>query len=324
MCTAIDYKNNGAYFGRNLDLEYHYNETITVTPRNFDYKFKAPLKSEEKFAVIGMATVVDKYPLYYDAMNEKGLAMAGLNFPGNSFYNEKSSELLNVSPFELIPFILTQCADTESAVKLLQRINIEDRKFSDKYPLTPLHWMIADKQSSITVEPLKDGIKIYKNDIGVLTNNPPFDFHVNNLCNYMHLSPKAAENNFDVQLTPYSKGLGAFGLPGDGSSASRFVRAAFFKQNAVCDGSKHSEINQFFHIMGTVKQLNGAVDVGNGQYHITIYTSCCDLNEGIYYYKTYENSCVNGVDMFSENLDETEIISYPILIEESFNIQNRK
>lgn len=324
MCTAIHFKNNGSYFGRNLDLEYHYNEAVTVTPRKFDFKFKSPALSKTKYAIIGMATESRGYPLYYDAMNEKGLSMAGLNFPGNAVYLPENPMLNNVSPFEFIPFILTQCANVSEAMMLLKNISLCDRQFSAEYPLTPLHWMICDKTRSITVESVADGFKVYENVVGVLTNNPPFEFHLHNLCNYMHLSPSTPSDLLNISLKPYSKGLGAFGLPGDGSSASRFVRAAYFKSTSQCNGSKQSEINQFFHLLTSVEQPMGAVLSDDGRCHYTVYSSCCDLNEGIYYYTTYENRAINGVDMFSESLDGTEIISYSILGEPVFNIRNGK
>lgn len=324
MCTAIHFTPHGKYFGRNLDLEYHYNEEVTVTPRGFDFKFKAPVRYSSRYAIIGMATSVDGYPLYYDAANEKGLSMAGLNFPGNAVYNPECQGFYNIAPFEFIPFILSQCADMTEAMDLLGKINLIDRNFNQKYPLTPLHWMIADRHRSVTVEPLKDGLKIYENKIGVLTNNPPFEFHLQNLCNYSHLSNSTPSNHFATPLTPYSKGLGAFGLPGDGSSLSRFVRAAFHKSNAVCEHAKEAEVNQFFHILGVVEQPRGAVRCDDGTYHITVYSSCCDLETGVYYYTTYENRKITGVDLFAENLDGTEIISYSIISKRPIEIINSK
>ena len=324
MCTAIHLIKNGHYFGRNLDLEYHYNEAITVTPRNFDFKFKAPFLNNERYAIIGMVTTVDGYPLYYDAANEMGLSIAGLNFPNNAFYNKSKPDALNVSPFELIPYLLSQCANINEALKSLEGINLENRNFNEKYPLTPLHWMLADKERSIVIEPLKEGLKIYENPIGVLTNNPPFEFHLSNLQNYTNLTNVAPKNRFGTPQPFYSKGLGSFGLPGDGSSLSRFVRAAFFKTNSVSDGGKDAEINQFFHLLNTVAQPKGGIKTDDGAYHITVYSSCIDLANVIYYYSTYEDPSIKGVDLFSENLDGEEIISYPIINKPQIQILNRQ
>ena len=109
MCTAATYTGKDHYFGRNLDLELSYNESVTVTPRKFPLKFHQVHDMNEHFAIIGMATVVADYPLYYDATNEKGLSMAGLNFPGNADYKEPAEDVDNVASFEFIPWILGQC-----------------------------------------------------------------------------------------------------------------------------------------------------------------------------------------------------------------------
>ncbi len=92
MCTAATYKTKDFYFGRTLDYEFSYGEEIVVMPRRFPLDFRFLGKSEEHYAIIGMAHVADGYPMFYDAVNEKGLAMAGLNFVGNAVYREPIAE----------------------------------------------------------------------------------------------------------------------------------------------------------------------------------------------------------------------------------------
>ena len=231
MCTAITYSTRNHYFGRNLDLEYGYHETVTITPRNYPFHFRCMGAMTSHLAMIGMAFADDGYPFYYDATNEKGLSIAGLNFPGNACYHPVDDEKDNVTPFELIPWILGQCENLTQARNLLERINLADICYSEALPLSPLHWIVSDRSGSLTVEPMADGFHIYENPVGVLTNNPPFDYHLFNLSNYMSLSPNGPENRFSEGYTmkPYSTAMGAMGLPGDYSSASRFVRAAFLK-----------------------------------------------------------------------------------------------
>ena len=324
MCTAVTYKTKDHYFGRNLDLEFSYHETVTVTPRNFPFRFRKMGALDSHYAMIGMAYVSDDYPLYYDATNEKGLSMAGLNFPGSAYYPPEAENRDNVSPFEFIPWILGQCATVAEARLLLDRINLVNINFSDALPLSPLHWIISDREESITVESTKDGLKIYDNPVGVLTNEPPFDFQMYNLSNYMALSTEPPENRFSrkVELKPYSRGMGAMGLPGDLSSASRFVKAAFTRLNSRSGDSEEESVSQFFHILGSVAQQRGCVHMGEGKYEITIYSSCCNTDKGIYYYTTYENSRITGVDMHREDLEGSELVSYPLLTEQQILIQN--
>lgn len=317
MCTAITYKTKDHYFGRNLDLEYSYKETVTVTPRNYVFDFRKMGKLESHFAMVGMAYIADGYPLYYDATNEKGLSAAGLNFPENADYKAYCDGKENVAPFELIPWLLGQCATVADAEKLLARINILKENFSEELPVSPLHWIISDRERSITLESVKSGVKIYENPVGVLTNNPTFDYHLFNLNNYMSLSKGDPQNTFfgegkEISLKTYSRGMGALGLPGDASSMSRFVKATFFKMNARSGDSEEESVSQFFHILRSVEMQRGCVLLGNGLYEITVYSSCCNTDRGIYYYTTYDNSRIHAVDMHRENLQGSELIAYPL------------
>lgn len=324
MCTAITYYSRDHYFGRNLDLEYSYRETVTVTPRNYPFGFRKAGEITSHYAMIGMAYVAEGYPLYYDAINEKGLGMAGLNFPQNACYKQEMTGKDNVAPFEFIPWILCQCESVKEAKKLLQKLNLANLDFSAELKASPLHWIIADKTSAITVECVKDGLCVYDNPVGVLTNNPTFDYHMTNLCNYMNLSVEPAKNNFakKLKLSPYSRGMGAMGLPGDLSSASRFVKATFTKMNSLSGQTESESISQFFHILGSVAQQRGCVHMGNCEYEITIYSSCCNLDKGVYYYTTYENSQITAVDMWKENLDGDALISYNLIKGQQINCQN--
>jgi len=313
MCTAITYKTRDSYFGRSLDLEYSYNEKVVVTPRNFIFDFRRKGSIENHYAIIGMATVVSDYPLYYEAANEYGLSMASLNFPGNAHYFPAVEGKDNIAPFEFIPWILSRCKNLTEARRLLENLSLWDVNFSEQFPLSPLHWMIADKEGAITVESVKEGLKIYENPVGVLTNNPTFDYHMTHLCDYINLTPQTPENRFGTDnLTTYSRGMGAMGLPGDLSSASRFVRAAFVKLNSVSGGDERESISQFFHILGAVEQQRGCVILSDGSYELTAYMSCINQDKGIFYYTTYENRCIHAVDMHRCDLEGTELVMYAL------------
>ena len=313
MCTAITLTTKDHYFGRNLDLEYSYNESITITSRNFPFIFRQKDTIFSHYAIIGTAFVQDNYPLYYDATNEKGLSMAGLNFPENAYYFPAKEGMDNITPYEFIPWILGQCASVDEARPYLARLNLLNKSFSDALPLSPLHWIIADKKEVLVVESLKDGLHIHENPVGVLTNNPPFGMQLFHLNNYMNLSNDPPENHFSksLNLKKYSNGMGAMGLPGDWSSQSRFVRASFAKMNSKCGTSEAESVSQFFHLLGCVEFPRGCVEMKENVYEITVYSSCCNIDKGIYYYKTYENFNIIAIDMHKENLDGSELILYP-------------
>ncbi len=324
MCTAATYLTKDFYFGRTLDYDFSYGEEIVITPRNFVFQFYKMGVMERHYAMIGMAHVAEDRPLYYDAVNEKGLGIAGLNFVGNAVYREEIQGKDNIATYELIPWILGQCATVKEARELLGKINLTNATINDKLPAAQLHWIIADCREAITVESVKEGIRIYDNPVGVLTNNPPFDEQMFQLNNYMHLSPKDPANCFSNQLSlhTYSRGMGALGLPGDLSSQSRFVRVAFVKMNSLSGDSEEESVAQFFHILGSVDQQRGCCQVGEDKYEITIYTSCCNADRGIYYYTTYENHQITAVDMHRENLDGAVLKRFPQITGEQIRYQN--
>ena len=325
MCTAVTYKTKDFYFGRTLDYDFSYAEEVTITPRSFIFRFRESEEMINHYAIIGMAYVKDNYPLYYDAVNEKGLCMAGLNFVGNAYYRKSKSGKINLAQFEFIPYILGKCASVKEVLIELKKINLADIRFNDGLPLADLHWLIADRNKAVTVEFVKEGLKIYDNTAGVLTNNPPFDEQLFNLNNYIGLSPKDPKNYFSnkLKLKTYSRGMGALGLPGDLSSQSRFVRASFVRLNSVSGDSEEESVNQFFHILGAVEQQRGVCIVGKDGYEITVYTSCCNADKGVYYYTTYENHRITAIEMRKHNLDGKELIRYPLNRKEDFLFLNK-
>ena len=323
MCTAITYKTKNTYFGRTLDIECSYGEEVVVTPRNFLFRFRHTGAQKSHYAIIGMGTVRDDYPLYYEAANEHGLGMAGLRFADNACYFSLQEGKENVSPFEFIPWILGRCKNVEEARECISFLNLCSTPFSHNLPLAPLHWMIADKEESIVVESVADGLKIYDNPVGVLTNNPPFSYHLLHLCDYMMLSKEPPITHLGKDyLMPYSRGMGAMGLPGDFSSASRFVHAAFVRENAVSDADEPSSVSQFFHILGSVEHIRGCVLLEDGKYEITAYTSCINLSRGIYYYTTYDNRCISAVHMHKCDLEDVELCRFSLQKEQKITWQN--
>ena len=328
MCTASTYKTKDFYMGRTFDYEFSYGEEIVVTPRKYVFDFRHTDKLTTHYAMIGMAFVADGYPLYYDAVNEKGLGMAGLNFVGNAVYEDAAVDVktneVQVAQFEFIPWILGQCASVAEAKRKIANMRLTKTPFSDQLPAAQLHWMIADQEECIVVQSMQDELHVYDNPVGVLTNNPPFPMQLFALNNYAGASRKQPANLFaeNLQLDAYSRGMGALGIPGDLSSQSRFVKVAFTKLSSISGESENESVSQFFHILGSVEQQRGCCEVADGKYEFTIYTSCCNATKGIYYYTTYNNHQITAVDMHRENLDSNQLIRYPIINEGEIRWQN--
>ena len=327
MCTAITYRTSDFYMGRNLDYEVSYGEEITVTPRNYPFFFRHGEELWHHYAMIGMALAAEGYPLYYDAVNEKGLGMVGLNFVGNAAYEDCAAgeDAACVAQFEFIPWILSRCASVREARAALEGMVLTGTAFHARLPAAQLHWMIADREACIVVEFMRDGLHVYDNPVGVLTNNPPFPMQLFALNDYAGVSAGQPENVFAgaLPLELYSRGMGGMGIPGDLSSRSRFIRAAFTRLLSRSGPGERESVSQVFQILGAVRQQRGCCRVAEGVYEMTLYTACCNASRGIYYYTTYDNHQISAVDMHREDLDADRLICYPLLTEGEIRWQNR-
>lgn len=306
MCTAIKV---GSFAGRNLDIEKSYGESLIITPRSYTLPFRKISNISDHYAFFGIGTVSDGYPLYYDAVNEHGLYIAGLNYVGYAKYHSPNTSKVDLAPYELIPYLLSVCKSVSEAKSKLKDINLVNIPFSRELPTSELHFFIADKDSALTVEPDEDGLSVYDNHVGVLANNPSFPYQLHNLTNYAGLSNAPFTNRLSgtLDLKAYSRGMGAIGLPGDLSSQSRFVRAAFHRLNYAYSGNPCD----IFHLLSTVAMPEGSIKLKDA-YERTEYSSAVDLNNIIYYFRTYSSLSVTSHTLFTEDLFSKVLTCYPI------------
>lgn len=302
MCTCIAMRKKQFLFGRNMDIDYSFGEQVIITPRNFPLTFKRTEPLDKHYAVIGTAAEAEGYPLYAEGMNENGLCMAALKFPHNACYSENAAVgKTGIAPFELIPWILGKCRSISEAKNLLRQTEVIAVPFSESLPLSPLHWLVSDRGSSFVVECTEKGMTLYDNPADALTNNPPFTFHLENLRNYLSLRAGFNPEN------AHSLGLGALGLPGDFSSASRFVRADFLLKNTP---ESENAVTDFFAVLGNLAVPRGAVITPDGKYHYTTYSCCMSPEEQCYYYKRYDSFSISAVRMTPEASGASELICF--------------
>lgn len=317
MCTglALETKDGLHLFGRNMDIEYSFNQSIIFIPRNFKCVNKSNKKElTTKYAVLGMGTILDDYPTFADGMNEKGLGCAGLNFPVYVSYSKEDIEgKTNIPVYNFLLWVLANFSSVEEVKEALKNANIVDIPISENIPNTTLHWMISDiTGKSIVVEQTKEKLNVFDNNIGVLTNSPTFDWHVANLNQYVSLRyNQVPEFKLgDQSLTALGQGTGLVGLPGDFTPASRFVRVAFLRDAMIKNDKDSIDLIEFFHILNNVAMVRGSTRTIEEKSDLTQYTSCMCLEKGIYYYNTYESNQINAIDINKENLDGNEIKTY--------------
>ena len=324
MCTALSRPGPGPLFGRTLDVEFTFKEQVVITPRKRRFRLKNGRDYETRYALMGMASVMGDVPLYYEACNERGVAMAGLNFPRSAVYQEPVGDERDIAPSELIPWVLGQAESLDQARVLLETLNLTNVPFSPRLPNSPLHYILGDKTGTLVVEPMEEGLKLYDAPCGVMTNEPPYDYQLWNLHRYRLLSPQNGPDTFggDYDLPDYGVGLGAVGLPGDASGPSRFVRAAYHLANSHWGDSREEQVGQFFHVLDSVAMVKGAVQTKEGKDDLTLYSCCMDLEQGVYYYTTYGNHRIHAVRLHSTDLDGEELVCFDLRREQDILYEN--
>ena len=306
MCTAIRF--NSRCFGRTLDFERSFGEQMVVTPRDV----MPIMESRNRYAMMGVGVVMDETAMYFDAVNEWGLTAAALNFPGCAVYKSDSDSERGIPSAFFISHILGLCHSVREAVDMLSKVQITDREVGGISP-SPLHWIIADGRESVVVESVESGLKIYDNPNGVLTNSPELPYHLTRMQDYAALGVRNPERDM------YSRGMGALGLPGDFSSPSRFVRAAFLRKNCF-DRSDNSrgELNRAFSLLGNLSVPVGAMITDEGKTAYTIYSAVVDMERPGYYLTTATCSAISHISLNDKIMNGSEIVTYPIYREEKF------
>ncbi len=322
MCTAMTLRAEDFYLGRTLDYDCMFQSDVVVMPRNFPLRLRFLQEVTHHYALCGMAYIRDGYPLFYDGMNEKGLAAAALSFGEDADYSEEAGRSLNIASFEVIPYILSVCKSARQAKEVLKTAVITDTPFDEELPPSALHWIFADGRECFTLEHTKEGMRIYDNPLGLLTNRPAFPFQEASLNDYINISPGMQKNRFcpEYPLEEYSRGMGALGLPGDYSSRSRFVRGAFLKLNSCPEGD--DRVGEVFALLSGVSIPKGAVVLQGERYHRTLYTACMNASQGEYFYTTCTNRQINAVRMKGADLSSEELSVYPLGISQNVKYQN--
>lgn len=313
MCTAVRFNddNGNLYFGRNLDWTSGYGQKVVISPRGYKYNSAFLGEMTPKCgAIIGMAIVVENTPLYFDCANEAGLAIAGLNFPGYAQYEKDAlDDKTNIAAYEFPLWVTMNFSSVDEVEETLKNAAIVAKPINEQFPVSELHFIIGDKDRSIVVEYTKNGMEIFHNHVDILTNQPGYAWHEENLRNYMNLSPKHPhEVKWEKQtLVPFGSGSMMRGIPGDYYSTSRFVRVAYLNTHYPTKDNENDNVLRLFHTLTGVAMIDGAAAMDETNFEKTIYTGGYSTASKTYYYNTYENPAIMHVSLGDYDLDKSEL-----------------
>ncbi len=299
MCTGVRFTDSQGhlFWGRNYDWNVSYGEKPIVMPKGYLLKMQFCKSEPTKYATIGTAVEHDGFPLYFNCGNEAGLSVGGLNFAGYAqFESEPVEGKTNIAAFELPAWIGAHFATVDEAEAALKNTAIIAKAPSPEMGVASLHWMIADAKRSIIVECQADGMHIYDDPIDVLTNQPPFPWHLENLRNYLCCNGSWPGSVMwgKEKLTPFGTGSTMRGIPGDPYSTSRFVKAAFVNNFYPQKESEIDNVMRMFHTLGSVSFSDGMAAMDDGSYELTLYSDCFSAATSTYYYNTYNSPAIQS------------------------------
>lgn len=315
MCSGIRFTDDkGAmYFARNLDWSSGYGQKVVVTPHGYSHPYALGAESSNNYAVIGPCIVIDDVPLYFDCANEHGLAIAGLNFPGYAQFEEAPVDgKVNLAAYEFPLWVARNFASVDEVEKALANVTIVAKPVNDELPVALLHYLIGDKDRSIVVEYMPDGMHVHHDDVDVLTNQPTFDWHVEHLRSYMNLSPEFVGSVTwgKQELAPYGSGGQLVGLPGSSYSPDRFVRVAYLNSHYPQKSGEADNVSRMFHTLAGVAMIDGEAKMEDGSFEKTIYTGGISMATKTYYMSTYEDPAIKAYPMGDADLDASSLHTF--------------
>lgn len=296
MCTAARFTDDqgNMFFGRNLDWSFDYGQGVMRTPGNaaVPAAFERPADPARGHDVIGVGITALGVPLYFDCANDAGLAVAGLNFPQSAHYAAGPvNGTVNVAAYEFPYWVARNFGSVAEARAALADVTVVAKAVSDQLPVANLHWIVADATGAIVVECMEDGMRVWDDDVDVLTNEPSFGWHRQNLRNYLTLTdadPEPASWG-RAELRAFGSGEGLRGVPGDYSGPSRFVKVAFANAHYPTKSDEKDNVTRLFRTLGSVAVPEGCARMADGSYEKTLYTSGFSAATRTYYYATYDD-----------------------------------
>ena len=294
-CTAVNVvaKDGSVVAGRTMEWAFDMKWELIANPKGTAITLSAPasmklpatnLSSKYAFAAIAPG-VLQGSPAYLEGQNEAGLAISGNFLPGFTEYQTVTpQDKKYVSVINFGGFILGMFGSVKEARAEIPQFKVwYDPSEVKGIPTPPwIHYVLTDRSGdSIVVEFVQGQMRIHDNIAGVLTNAPTYDWHLNNVRNYLSLTstPTAAVTVGKTNVTELGQGGGLLGLPADYTPPSRFVRAASLKQFIYQPSNSAEAMQATGHILHNVDIPVGVARSTDGKQVFSDYTQWIALKD---------------------------------------------
>lgn len=322
MCTSIFTKTeDGKHFlARTMDFSFPLEGNPVFLPRDYSWHVFGK-EMTNKYAMLGTGRGIAGNYIFTDGINEHGLAIAELYLRGVVYNKKDVKGKNNLAPWEFLNWTLGNYKSIADLEKDLKNIRIVDKEIPIMNAPIPLHFILADVTGRVAViEPTTGELKLKENPVGVMTNTPTLEWHIQNLRNYVHVQPKqySPKNFGEFNATPFSQGTGTSGLPGGFTPSHRFVRAAFFKEyiNEAID--EDEAITNIWQILNTVRIPQGVVIEDSEGEDYTQYLAAMCLENRSFYFTSYENNQITKAELTDELIEKGDIVIFEVPRNQSY------
>lgn len=321
MCTNFKYptaEDGTSCVGRTMEFPNEIPWQIAVAAR--DLKDECTLVPngktwQAKYGIVGMSAF-NNAQWYADGMNNAGLSAHLLYMPDHATYYAPKGDGSDIGILDLIAFVLGTCstvAEAKAAALSVNVVNVEPKQVP--VPL-PLHLVIHDKDSCAVVEFHPEGPRATDNPVQVATNSPYIEWHLTNVCNYLSLSPDnpAAITIGGTKFAPFAQGQGFRGIPGDGTSPSRFIRVLTDVRFAPAPANQQDAELQAIRVLHGFDISTGSImepAMGGGlTQELTIWSTVCNITGNRYLYNTYDDPQWFVIDLATTDFSTSRSVAF--------------
>jgi choloylglycine hydrolase len=312
--------------GRSMEFAVDLKNDVIVVPRNKPYVSPGPdakdgLSWKTRYGYVGTASLGLDYGLS-DGLNEKGLAIGQLWFESDMKWQDVAPGERNRALAQALvgDWILGNFVNVEDVKREIRKLKVF--KYTD--PLTKIsptvHFIVYDASGGCIVIEYEDGVcNIYDNPLGIMTNAPRFPWQLTNLRQYVGVTSEKPEPYRMSGLTfpATGHGSGMFGLPGDLTPPSRFVRLAVLTRFSDIQPDGERTLNLAQHIINTFDIPLGLVtdtlpDKKTVLKETTQWVTFRDLTKRLMYFRTYDNQNLRKIDLSKLDFSGTAVKRIPM------------